>query len=65
MLLIQLPFFGVGSYFSTTSMYHILNFGKIPLNTVCGQSYKHFKLVNYDSKLVITSKLLILITLES
>ena len=30
-----------------------------------GQSYKHFTLVNYDSRLVITSKLLILMTLES
>ena len=30
-----------------------------------GQSYKHFTLVNYDSRLVITSKLLILTTLES
>ena len=31
----------------------------------CGQSYKHFTLVNYDSRLVIITKLLILTTLES
>ena len=30
-----------------------------------GQSYKHFMLVNYDSRVVITSKLLILTTLET
>ena len=30
-----------------------------------GQSYKHFMLVNYDSRAVITSKLLIFMTLES
>ena len=30
----------------------------------CDQSYKHFTLVNYDSRVVITSKLLILKTLE-
>ena len=30
-----------------------------------GQSYKHFTLLNYDSRLGITSKLLILTTLES
>ena len=31
----------------------------------CGQSYKHLTLVNYDSRLVITSELIILTTLES
>ena len=31
----------------------------------CGQSYNHVTLVNYDSRVVITSKLLILMTLES
>ena len=30
-----------------------------------GQSYKHFTIVNYNSRVVITSKLLILTTLES
>ena len=30
-----------------------------------GQSYKHFTLVNYNSKLIITGKLLIFTTLES
>ena len=30
-----------------------------------GQSYKHFMLVNYDSRVIITCKLLILTTLES
>ena len=30
-----------------------------------GQSYKHFTLINYDSRVVITSKLLILMTLET
>ena len=30
----------------------------------CGQSYKHFTLVNYDSRVAITSKLLILTTLD-
>ena len=29
------------------------------------QSYKHFTLINYDSRVVITSKFLILMTLES
>ena len=29
-----------------------------------GQSYKHFTIINYNSKIVITSKLLILTTLE-
>ena len=32
---------------------------------ISGHSYKHFTLINYDSRLVITSKLLILTTLES
>ena len=32
---------------------------------ICGQSYKRFTLVNYDSRAVITSKLLIFTTLES
>ena len=32
---------------------------------VSGQSYKHYMLVNYDSRLVINSKLLLLTTLES
>ena len=31
----------------------------------CGQSYKQFTLVNYDSRVVVTSKLLIFTTLES
>ena len=31
----------------------------------CVQSYKHFMLINYDSRVVITSKLLILTTLEA
>ena len=31
----------------------------------CGQSYKQFTLVNYDSGVVITSKLFIIMTLES
>ena len=30
-----------------------------------GQSYKHFTLVNYDSRAVIISKMLIFVTLES
>ena len=32
---------------------------------ICVKSYKHFALVNYDSRVVITWKLLILTTLES
>ena len=37
-----------------------------PMNSVTsGQSFKHFTLVNYNSRVVITSKLLILRTLES
>ena len=32
---------------------------------ICVKSYKHFTLVNYDSRVVITWKLLILTTLES
>ena len=32
---------------------------------LCGQSYKHFMLVNYDSRVVVTSKLLICTTLDS
>ena len=35
------------------------------VDVICSQSYKHFTLVNYDSRLVITCKLLILMTLES
>ena len=31
----------------------------------CVQSYKHYTLINYDSRLETTSKLLILTTLES
>ena len=31
---------------------------------ISGQSYKHFMLVNYDSRVKIISKLLILMTLE-
>ena len=32
---------------------------------ISGQSYKHFTLVNYDSSVAISSKLLIFTTLES
>ena len=35
------------------------------LLSISGQSYKHFTIVNYDSRFVITSKLLTLTTLES
>ena len=35
-----------------------------PLRQISGQSYKHFTLVNYDSRLVITSKLIIPMNLE-
>ena len=35
-------------------------------STTCsGQSYKQFTLVNYDSRVIVTSKLLIFTTLES
>ena len=36
----------------------------LDLDAINGQYYKHFILVNYDSRLVLTSKLLILMTLE-
>ena len=32
---------------------------------ICGQSYKHFALVNYDSRVINTSKLLIFTTVET
>ena len=35
-----------------------------PLHSI-GQSYKQFTLVNYDSRVVVTSKLLIFTTLDS
>ena len=38
--------------------------GKMFLMETCGQSYKQFTLVNYDSRDVVTSKLLISMTLE-
>ena len=35
------------------------------LSGSCGQSHKHFTLVNYGSRVIITKKLLIFTTLES
>ena len=31
----------------------------------CGQSFKHFTLVNYDTRVIITCKLLIILNLKS
>ena len=39
--------------------------GKKVLKWSCGQSYQHFMLVNFDFRVIITSKLHIIMTLES
>ena len=42
-----------------------VNVSEIGNDQTSGQSYKQFTLVNYDSRVVVTSKLLIFTTLES
>ena len=50
---------------SATSVASLVPFQKLfAFCHTSAQSYKHFTLVNYDSRLVITSKLLIRTTLE-
>ena len=69
----------LGSYFQCDQMlrcfaqylatYNNVILPKTTLNffpsAISGQSYKHFTLINYDSRVVITSKLLIIKTVES
>ena len=45
--------------------YKVSLFKMIYLSMTCGQSYKHFTLVNYDSRVVPDWKIPHIITLES
>ena len=57
---------GISSYSSTAlSLCSLIERLELSAEDIRGQSYKQFMLVNYDSRVVVTSKLLIFTTLDS